>query len=99
MSNDLIKYNIKETTENNNLNNNNNNDNNNHNNDNDINNNDQNNNQENIDQKDKKKEESLNLILLENEIIDGDADKFKDNEKEESTSKNSDKMIGGERDD
>ena len=80
MSNDLIKYNIKETAENNYLNNNNNNNNN-------IN----NNSQENKEEKEKKPEEKLNLIQLENEKIDGDADKFKE-EKEESTSKNSDKV-------
>ena len=84
MSNDLIKYNIKETVENNYLNNNNNANNNNINNTN-------NNSQENKEEKEKKPESKLNLIQLENEKIDGDADKFKD-EKEESTSKNSDKI-------
>ena len=78
MSNDLIKYNIKDTLENNY--------------------NDEyntaNNNQENKEEKQKKNEEKkeLNLIQLENKKIDGDADKFKENEKEESTSKNSDKI-------
>ena len=69
MSNDLIKYNIKETAENNYL----------------------NNSQENKEEKEKNSEAKVNLIQLENEIIDGDADKFKE-EKEESTSKNSEKI-------
>ena len=82
MSNDLIKYNIKETIDNNYLNKNNNDN---------TNNNINNNSQENKEDKEKNSEAKLNLIQLENEIIDGDADKFKE-EKEESTSKNSDKI-------
>ena len=80
MSNDLIKFDIKETTDNNYLNNNNN-----------INNNNNNNTQENKEEKEKNIEAKLNLIQLENEKIDGDADKLKE-DKEESTSKNSEKL-------
>ena len=87
MSNDLIKYNIKENAvENNYLNNN---KNNNNNNKTIINNGD--NNQENKGENEKNSEQK-NVIELENVIIDGDADKFKEMEKEESTSKNSDKL-------
>ena len=87
MSNDLIKYNIKETIDNAYLNNNKNNNETNNKIDNTI--------QENKEEKEKKEknsDENIHLIQLENEIIDGDADKFKSNEKEESTSKNSDKI-------
>ena len=88
MSNDLIKYNIKETVDNTYMNKNDNNKN--DNNTKDIDNNDQEINDEK--EKEKNSEEKINLIQLEHEIIDGDADKFKSNEKEESTSKNSDKI-------
>ena len=88
MSNDLVKYNIKETVENAYLNKSKNDKTNNNNNDNNI----ENKNQGNQEEKKKNSEEEINLIKLENEIIDGDADKFKSNEKEESTSKNSDKI-------
>ena len=88
MSNDLIKYNIKETVDNTYMNKNDNNKN--DNNTKDIDNNDQEINDER--EKEKNSEEKINLIQLEHEIIDGDADKFKSNEKEESTSKNSDKI-------